>query len=187
MPLPARPAALLLGLLLASPAPAAEPAGQEYPVVKGAVVSLDLSGIPRRLELRGAAACAGRRRLATGELEPVPCQRPFTFEAPAEGAPLVLRFRPKAGGAPARVEFPYARDPRPRTFTAPADGTVSLEQPSAPEKPRQLPAPLQAEARAAAAAACGGCPGQGPFELTTFTVEPSQPAVAPIGLTIRAP
>lgn len=159
-------------------------------MAKGAVVSLDLSGIPRRVPLRGAATCLGARLLATGETEPVRCERPFTFDAPAEGAPVVLRFRPAGGGAPARVQFPYAWDPRPRTFQAPADGAVSIEPaPAAPpgEKPRPLPAALQAAARAAAAAACGGCPGRGPFELQGFTVEPSQPPPAPIGLTIRAP
>lgn len=189
MPTPARrPFGLLAAALLAPAALAAEPAPQEHPVAKGAVVGLDLSGVPRRVALRGKAACVGGRRLATGEIEQVRCERPFTLDAPAEGAPVVLRFRPKAGGAPARVEFPTAWDPRPRTFVAPAEGTVSLEPPApGSEKPRPLPAAVQAEARAAAATACGGCPGPGPFELKDLTIEPSRTPPAPIALTIRAP
>ncbi len=184
----------LAGLLLAAAlplAPAARAAeAAEQPVVKGTLVSLDLSRVPTRLERRGAVTCAGTRLTATGAGEVVPCQRPFTFDAPVAGEPVVLRFRPKDGGRPTRVEFPYAWDPRPRTFTAPADGAVSLEA-APPPKEKAAPLPLapevRARAQAAAAAACGGCLGAREFSLKDFTVEELRAPAQDLVLTFQAP
>ncbi|MCM2333418.1 MAG: hypothetical protein NDI82_05665 [Anaeromyxobacteraceae bacterium] len=182
----------LAGLLLAAALPlsaaAAEPA--EQAVVKGTLVSLDLSRVPTSLTRRGAATCLGSRVTATGEGEVVPCQRPFTFDGPVAGDPVVLRFRPKDGGRPTRVEFPYARDPRPRTFAAPADGVVSLEAPP-PPKEKAAPLPLAPEVRAlaqaAAAAACGECRGARDFALKDFTVEELRAPAQDLVLTFQAP
>ena len=192
-----RLAGLLLGPLLASPALAAAPAlpgGQA--VSKGAVVSVDLSRLPTRVERRGVALCLGARVTLVGSTEEVRCERPFRYDAPVTGDPLVLVFQPKDGGRPTRVEIPYRRDPVPRTFTAPAAGTVSAEPPAAarppppPAKGAPPPAlpPEQAErAREAAAATCPDCRGAPSFALKDYTVEAVPPSSQEVVVDIRQP
>lgn len=183
---------LLAAALLPTAAPAAAPAGAspEQPVARGAVVSVDLSRLPSRLQRRGSASCAGTRLTATGEVEVVTCQRPFTFETALGLDPLVVLFRPKGGGAPTRHEFPYAWDPRPRTFTVPADGTVAPEA-APPPKPGAAPRPMSAEAlaqaRTAATAACADCKGAPAFTLKDLTVEEARAATQDVVITIRPP
>lgn len=197
-PTPRLLAPLLAGLGLAPGAMAAAPtapAGQ--PVSKGSVVSVDLSRLPSRVERRGTALCLGARMTATGVPEEVRCQRPFTYDAPVEGDPLVLVFRPSDGGRPTRLEIPYRQEARPRTFTAPGTGTVAAEAPAAakatatPAKgetsPPGLP-PEQAErARAAATTSCGDCRGAPSFTLKDYTIEAVPPSSQEVVIDIRPP
>jgi hypothetical protein len=187
----------LAGLLLCAALAPAAAAAQAQPVAKGAVVSVDLSRLPAQVERRGVALCIGARVTATGASEEVRCQRPFAFDAPVTGEPLVLVFQPKDGGRPTRVEFPYQRDPRPRTFTAPAAGTVTREAAPASKAPApaargagETPAlpPEQAErARATAAATCGDCRGAATFVLKDYTLEAVPPALQEVVVDIRQP
>jgi hypothetical protein len=197
-PTPRRLTALLVGVGLVPGALAAAPAAPAgQPVSKGSVVSVDLSRLPSSVERRGTALCLGARMTAIGVPEEVRCQRPFTYDAPVEGDPLVLVFQPSGGGRPTRVEIPYQQDPRPRTFTAPAAGTVTTEQPAAvrppapagkgDQAPPALP-PVQAErARAAATAACGDCRGAPSFTLKDYTIEAVPPSSQPVVIDIRQP
>jgi hypothetical protein len=185
-----RLAVLLAGLGLAPGAPAAAPAGQ--PVSKGSVVSVDLSRLPSSVVRRGTALCLGARMTAIGVPEEVRCQRPFTYDAPVEGDALVLVFRPSDGGRPTRLEIPYRREARPRTFTAPGTGTVAAEAPAAApaakgEEPPRLP-PEQAErARTAATAACTDCRGAPAFTLKDYTIEAVPPSSQEVVIDIRPP
>jgi hypothetical protein len=196
-----RPSPRLLAVLLAGLClpPAARAAGQ--PVAKGAVVSVDLSRLPTRVERRGTAVCVGARVTGTGAKEEVRCQRPFTFDAPVSGEPLVLVFQPADGTRPTRVEIPYRRDSVPRTFTAPAAGTVTAEPPTAPKPPPAaasatpsapgkgagLP-PEQAErSREAAAATCADCRGAPAFVLLDYAVEAVPPSSQEVVVDVRQP
>jgi len=169
---------LLLTAALLVPSASARAAGGALPVGKGDVVKVDLSRVPSSRELRGTAICSASRITLTGAPEELTCERPFTFDGPVTADPVVLVFQPKDGSAPTRVEFPVARDFRPRTFTAPSAGTVSLGPTSSPRATASAtataPAPAAApagqgkaspppevleKARAVAAAACGACQG----------------------------
>lgn len=197
MPPTRRLAGLLLGLGLAPAALAAAPAAPAaQPVSKGSVVSVDLSRLPSRVERRGTARCLGARMTATGVPEEVRCQRPFRYDAPVEGDPLVLVFQPSGGGRPTRVEIPYRQDPRPRTFTAPSAGTLATERPavrpSAPAAKGQaeqpgLPPEQAVRARAAATLACGECRGAPAFLLEDYTIEAVPPSSQEVVIDIRPP
>jgi hypothetical protein len=186
------PALLLAAALAPGRAPAAAPpatlAGQ--PVEKGAVLKVDLSRLPSTVEVRGTASCAGGRVTATGAIEEVPCQQPFTFEAPLAGEPVVIVFQPKGGGPPIRLEYPLARAAQPRTFTVPSAGTLSQPPPS-PPKPGAttppLPAALAAQARAAAAARCADCRGPGGFALKDFVLVETPPPALEVVITVQPP
>jgi hypothetical protein len=180
-------AAALLPAAAPAAAPAAPAAAQEQAVAKGAVVSVDLSHLPSRVARRGSATCLGTRLTATGEGEVVTCQRPFGFDAPVDADPLVLVFHPKGGGPPTRHRFPLAWDPRPHTFTVPAAGTVGAEAPPADAGPRPMPPALAAQARAAAAGACGDCKGASGFTLKDFTLEEARTPAQAVAVTIQPP
>jgi hypothetical protein len=184
------------GALAAAPAGAAPAAAGAQPVERGAVVSVDLSRLPTRVERRGTALCVGARMTLVGVPEEVRCQRPFTYDAPVEGDPLVLVFQPSGGGRPTRVEIPYQREPRPRTFTAPSAGTVTTERPAAArppapaakgEEPPRLPQVQAERARAAATAACGDCRGAPSFALKDYTIEAVPPSSQEVVIDIRQP
>jgi hypothetical protein len=195
-----RLAGLLLGLGLAPAAPAAAPgpaAPGGQPVSKGSVVSIDLSRLPSRVERRGTAFCLGSRMTAIGVPEEVRCQRPFGYDAPVVGDPLVLVFQPSGSGRPTRLEIPYRREPRPRTFTAPATGTVFTEAPAAVKPPAPaakgeaappgLPPEQVERARAVAAASCSDCRGAPTFTLKDFTLEAVPPSSQEVVIEIRPP
>lgn len=180
-------AAALLSAAALLPAPAL---AQEQPVSKGTVVTVDLSRLPSAVARRGSATCLGARLTATGESEPVVCQRPFGFDAPVDGDPVVVVFRPAGGGKPTRHQFPYTRDPRPRSFTVPSAGTVGAEEAPPPRPgaaPRPMPPELKAQARAAAEDACRDCRGAPSFALKDFTVEEAQLAGQEVPITIQQP
>jgi hypothetical protein len=183
-------------LLAAALAPAAghgaappPPLLSSVPVEKGAVVKVDLSRLPSRVEVRGVASCVGSRMTATGDWEPVHCQRPFTFEAPLLGNPIVMVFQPKGGGRPIRLEYPLERDPRPRTFAVPSAGTVSTPPPPAKGagSPPPVPADQVAKVRAAATASCGECGGASNFGLKDFKLDETPPSALDVLITIQPP
>jgi len=181
--LPRPLARLLLAAALLVPAASTRAAGGTVPVGKGDVVKVDLSRVPSRMEFRGTAICTATRITLTGAPEELTCTRPFTFDGPVTADPVVLVFQPKDGSAPTRLEFQVARDPWPRTFTAPSAGTVSTGTAPSPPKAATAtaagegkagpPAEVLEKARGAAAAACGACQG------AAYTLRDLQVAGAP--------
>ncbi len=187
------PTALLLAAALApgparAAAPAPAPASESQPVKKGAVVTVDLSRVPTRQEVRGTATCAGSRMLATGQREEVLCQQPFTFDAPVVADPVVLLFQPSGGGRPTRLEYPLVRDPRPKTFTVPADGTLTRPAAAPPrpgEKPAVMPEALAQKARASASSTCDRCGGAGAYALKDLALKEETPPALEVIITIQ--
>jgi hypothetical protein len=170
---------------LGEPVAAAPAPPPPIPLAKGSVVRVDLSRVPQRVGRRGQALCVASRVDATGNVQELECRQPVAFEIPFPGQPVVLLFQPTGAGGPTRLEYPREWDPRPRIFTAPADGTLS--QPPAPQAPPGPVAPtpaILAEARKAGGIACGRCPGPTRYSLRDVTLEPAEAPGVDVPITI---